>query len=118
MITSFGKYLRNIRMDRDEKQKDMAAILGVSPAFLSRVETGKANPPEKWKHILVSHYGLSGEKEKELDRYMSDVHRNVIRLNEFSPEEKDIIMALADQIGQMEQGRKNEVRKILHIEGA
>lgn len=118
MITSFGKYLRNIRMDQNEKQKDMAVILGVSPAFLSRVETGKAKPPEKWKRILVSHYRLSGEEEKELDCYMSAAHRNVIRLNEFSPEDRKIIMKLADQIREMEQEKRDKIKEILSFKEA
>lgn len=117
MITPFGKYLRNIRMDRGEKLKDMAAVLGISSSFLSRVENGKTKPPEKWKNVLVSHYGLSEKEEEELLCRMSDVQRTYIRLKEFSPDEREIITTLADQIGQMEQEKKDEIRKILTEQG-
>ena len=41
MITPFGKYLRKLRIDHDEKLKDMAAKLGVTGSYLSAVEIGK-----------------------------------------------------------------------------
>ena len=41
MVTSFGKFLRNLRMDIGELLLNMADKLGVSPAFLSGVENGK-----------------------------------------------------------------------------
>lgn len=117
MITPFGKYLRNIRMDRGEKLKDMAVVLDVSATFLSNVETGKSKPPKKWKDILVSHYGLSKEKEKELVCCMSDVRRTVIRLNGFSAEDRKIITELTDQIVEMGQEKKREIRKLLTEKG-
>ena len=39
--TSFGKEIRKLRVDYDQTQKDLAKLLGVSPAFLSAVEVGK-----------------------------------------------------------------------------
>ena len=41
MITPFGKELRKARVDLDMAQADMAKTIGVSPAYLSAVETGK-----------------------------------------------------------------------------
>lgn len=41
MITAIGKFLRKVRIDRSLLLKDMALGLGVSPAYLSTVETGK-----------------------------------------------------------------------------
>ena len=38
MLTSLGKFLRKLRIDRGEILKDMADKLGVTVSFLSAVE--------------------------------------------------------------------------------
>ena len=38
--TALGKFLRKLRVDRDERLYDMAENVGVSSAFLSGVENG------------------------------------------------------------------------------
>ena len=40
MANNFGKFCRKLRIDRGEILADMAKKLGVSSAFLSKVETG------------------------------------------------------------------------------
>ena len=54
MVTSFGKFLRNLRMDVGELLLEMAAKLHVSPAFLSGVENGKRKIPEGWLARIAS----------------------------------------------------------------
>ena len=49
MLTNFGKFCRKLRIDKGELLYDMAQRLKVSSAFLSKVENGKAKPPEEWK---------------------------------------------------------------------
>ena len=41
MLTALGRFLRKIRIDRNELLKDMADKLEVSASFLSAVENGK-----------------------------------------------------------------------------
>ena len=45
MVNSFGKFCRRLRIDRGELLADMANRLGVSSAFLSKVENGGKKPP-------------------------------------------------------------------------
>ena len=56
MLTQFGKELRHIRLDRDEKLKDMAEKLGVTVSYLSAVENGKRNIPDNWIEMIASEY--------------------------------------------------------------
>lgn len=49
---AFGNRLKNIRVDHDKKQDDLAKLLGVSRANISCYELGKVAPPyEKIKMI-------------------------------------------------------------------
>ncbi|UXC20044.1 helix-turn-helix domain-containing protein [Comamonas squillarum] len=58
-LTEFGKALRKARIDSNETLGSMADALGVSPGFLSGVETGRKKIPAdligKIKFFLQSH---------------------------------------------------------------
>ena len=45
MLTMLGKFLRKLRIDRNELLKDMAGKLDVTVSFLSSVENGKKKMP-------------------------------------------------------------------------
>ena len=47
MLTEFGQYLRKLRIDHGDFLKDMSDVLGVTPSYLSAVETGKRNVPSQ-----------------------------------------------------------------------
>ena len=57
MTTNFGKFCRKLRIDNDELLYDMAAKLGVSSAFLSKVENGKKNHQQNgkkyWRRSMI-----------------------------------------------------------------
>lgn len=66
MLTEFGKAIRKIRLDKGEILKDMAKRLSVSSAFLSAVENGRKNVPEKWIDQIIEFYQLDEEGQKKL----------------------------------------------------
>ncbi|RVB09975.1 XRE family transcriptional regulator, partial [Mesorhizobium sp. M7A.F.Ca.CA.004.05.1.1] len=44
-MTPFGEKLRTLRGERGVRQKDMAAAIGVSAAYLSALEHGRRGAP-------------------------------------------------------------------------
>ena len=46
MLTKFGKKLRALRLENDQRLKDMADKLEVTAAYLSAVENGKRSVPD------------------------------------------------------------------------
>lgn len=63
--TSFGEFVRILRIKHHEIMGDMAKMLGVKVPFLSAVENGKKNVPVEWINKIVDHYNLdSGEQER------------------------------------------------------
>lgn len=66
MLTSIGKFLRKLRIDRGEILKTMADKLEVSSAFLSAVENGKKKMPESWYEKLSAAYSFSEEQKEAL----------------------------------------------------
>ena len=87
MLTALGRFLRKIRIDRNELLKDMADKLEVSASFLSAVENGKKSMPSEWNSRLPELYNFStdqlldfteavAESEKSLDLVFSEVNSN------------------------------------------
>lgn len=63
MLTPFGKYLRKLRIDRNELMKDMADKLKVTSSYLSAVEMGKKPVPDSWLPVLSKEYQLQSMAE-------------------------------------------------------
>ena len=51
--------IRDLREDRDLKQKDLAKLLGVHQTTYSEYELGKLNIPVAALHKLADYYGVS-----------------------------------------------------------
>ena len=51
--------IRDLREDRDLKQKEMAKLLGVHQTTYSEYELGKINVPVQVLHQLADFYGVS-----------------------------------------------------------
>ena len=64
--TSFGEFVRILRVKHHEVMGDMAGVLGASLPFLSAVENGKKNVPADWVAKLTEHYRLSSQEQQEL----------------------------------------------------
>ena len=58
-LTEFGKFSRKLRIDNGELLKDMAIKLNVTVSYLSAVEIGKRNIPEKWEEEKPIFVGAS-----------------------------------------------------------
>ncbi|MFC2658665.1 MAG: helix-turn-helix domain-containing protein [Segatella sp.] len=64
--TSFGEFMRILRIKHHEVMGDMAKVLGVSLPFLSAVENGKKNVPSDWLGKITEHYKLSETEQQNL----------------------------------------------------
>lgn len=65
-LTLFGEALRGIRKDKGILLLDMARAAGVSPGFLSLVETGKKPIPDRLVNAIVAGLDLSCDQEAKL----------------------------------------------------
>lgn len=72
MLTEFGMQLRMIRLACGDRILDMAEKLGVSPAYISRLERGTTPLPDGIVDKLIAAYWLSPHRAnqvwKALDR--------------------------------------------------
>ena len=55
----YNNRLRDLREDRDLKQKDLAVVLGIHQTTYSDYELGRLNIPVTALHALADFYGVS-----------------------------------------------------------
>lgn len=113
MITAFGKFLRNLRMDNGELLKTMAEKLNVTSSFLSAVENGKKKIPTDWVMKISSLYSLSYDKQIELQNAYSETNQCLeIGLTGLSAQNKELAFSFARKLNSFNE---DELKKILDI---
>ena len=64
--TKFGEQFRILRIKHHEVLADAAVFLDATSSFISSVETGRKNVPDKWLDLICEHYSLSDKEHSEL----------------------------------------------------
>lgn len=112
MLTSFGKTCRKLRIDNNELLLDMANYLGVSAAFLSKVENGKAKPPAEWKDAIAVHYGLSNADYEALCKEIDEARSiSTLKIPNVREDDSDLMLAFARKLNGMTDSEKADWRK-------
>lgn len=70
--TSFGEFVRILRIKHHEVMGDMAKMLEVKIPFLSAVENGRKNVPADWIDKIANHYGLTIKEKDELQKVVDE----------------------------------------------
>ena len=78
-MTPFGIRLRALREERGITAKEMAAGLGVSPAYLSALEHGKRGRPNKrFVHRVCQYLGIIWDDAEALQEIAGLSHPRVV----------------------------------------
>ena len=99
-MTPFGAKLRQLRRERHVTLKQMAAALGVSPAYLSALELGKRGVPTWYMvHRIIAYFNVIWDEAEELQRLaeVSDP-RVVVDTAGLEPEATELANLLAQRI--------------------
>ena len=112
MLTEFGKELRKLRIDNNEKLMDMAERLGKSSAFISSVEVGKKSPPSKLEDAIIALYGLVDTAAERL-RVAADRSRELFTLQPQSLVARDTAGLLARKINTLSDDQLERIRSII-----
>lgn len=117
MVTSFGKFLRNLRMDAGELLLNMAEKLDVSPAFLSGVENGKRKIPGAWLSKISALYKLSDEQFAKMKECFYDSNNEIeIGLDGLQDSRRNLAIAFARKLDSISQSDLEKIQKILNKE--
>ena len=102
-MTPLGERIRALRQERGLNQKEMAAAIGVSAAYLSALEHGRRGVPS-WTLIqkIIGYFNVIWDEAEELQRLaeMSDP-KVTIDTGGLSPEATELANRLARDIGRL-----------------
>lgn len=111
MATKLGMFCRKLRIENGELLYDMAQKLGVSSAFLSKVENGKKKPPIHWKEEIISQYKLGGNMLKEFeDCFFDALNSDSIDISFYEESDKDLMLSFARKFDDLD---KAMIRRML-----
>ena len=103
-MTPFGEKLRALRSERGVNQKDMAAAIGVSAAYLSALEHGRRGAPS-WTLIqkIIGYFNVIWDEAEELERLAEASHPRVkLDTSGLSPAATELANLLAENIGRLD----------------
>lgn len=111
MVSKFGKFCRKLRVDNGELLYNMAQKLGVSSAFLSKVENSKKKPPMQWRQIIIDSYSLQGERLEEFEEcFYEAVNSESIDISSFEESDKELMLSFARKFDTLD---KEAIKKML-----
>ncbi len=99
-MTPFGAKLRDLRAARGIALKDMAAALGVSPAYLSALEHGhRGRPNRRFVHQVCQYLGIIWDEAEALQGLADHSHPRVtVDTSGLSAEATEFTNLLAERI--------------------
>jgi transcriptional regulator with XRE-family HTH domain len=110
-MTPFGEKIRMLRGERGVSQKQMAAAIGVSPAYLSALEHGRRGVPS-WTLIqkMIGYFNIIWDEAEELQRLAESSHPRVkIDTSGLSPAATALANLLAENIDRLDDARIEEI---------
>lgn len=121
MLTEFGKVIRKIRLDKGEILKNMAERLGVSSSFLSSVENGRKDIPEKWLDQIVDFYNLNEKEKEDLEKAFIVTKKNMPKVESesmgmISSIKKEAAFVFARSFEEMSDETAQQILKMLKSE--
>lgn len=112
MLTRFGKQLRKIRIENDQRLKDMADKLEVTVAYLSAVENGNRKVPDAWVHIISKEYHLNEQEQIELQQAAYE-DKKEIRISLEDAARADLALSFARKFKNMTNDDLNKLQEFL-----
>lgn len=100
-MTPFGEKVRAMRTERGIAQKEMAAALGVSPAYLSALEHGRRGVPN-WATVqkIIGFFNVIWDEAEELEALAAQSDPRVtVNTAGLSPSATALANRMALQIG-------------------
>ena len=119
-MTPFGAAIRKMRAERGLTQRQMAAALGVSAAYLSALEHGHRSEPN-WEMVqrIIGYFNNIWDDAEELQRLAGLSHpRVIIDTAGLSAKATEIANRLSLTIEQLDDKALDEIDRVLLATGS
>ena len=114
MLTSLGRFLRKLRIDRGEILKNMAEKLEVTSSFLSAVENGKKRMPSAWNSKICELYGLDDGQKREFTKAIAETEEAIeMSFADANIGRRELAVSFARKFTDIDDAQAEAIRKIL-----
>jgi len=116
-LTPFGLRVRELRRERGITQKEMAADLDVSAAYLSALEKGDRGAPN-WQFVqrVIGYFNIIWDDAEELQRLALSSHPKVtVDTSKLPVEATELANLLARRIGELKPDDLNELIHTINV---
>lgn len=106
-MTPFGVRIRDLREKKNVSQKEMAAALGVSPAYLSALEHGRRGTPS-WPLLqkMLGYFNVIWDEAEELSRLARESDPRVtVDTSGLSPKATELANLLSERIATLNEAQ-------------
>lgn len=79
--TEYGKYLKKLRIDKDNTLAAMANDMGIAPSYFSAIESGERVIPVDFTEKISEKYSLNDTAKDELMELELKTPRNALQLD-------------------------------------
>lgn len=113
-MTPFGEKMRALRTARGVTQKEMAAAMGISSAYLSALEHGRRGRPN-WLLVqkIIAYFNVIWDEAEEIVRLARMSHpRVVVDTSALGPQATALANRIADEIADISE---EDCRRLLEI---
>ncbi|HYD78945.1 MAG TPA: helix-turn-helix transcriptional regulator [Paucimonas sp.] len=116
-MTPFGKYMRNLRLEKGLLLKDVADRLQVTSAYLSALEHGKKGIPSKeFVERIINGLALDAEAGKELKKAVRDSETEFTIPAKVTPFAFETANAFARQLPSLSEIQLKRIKELLDDE--
>lgn len=113
-MTPFGKYMRNLRLEKGLLLKDVADLLGVTSAYLSALEHGKKGVPNaQIVKKIISVLTLDAHAAGELTKAVRDSETDFTMPSKSIPFAFETANAFARQLPSLSEIQLKRIKEIL-----
>lgn len=102
-VNELGKFLRRLRLDRNEYQQEMADKLQTTPQYLSKVELGRRTASQTFIKRLIDVYHLSSREQKDLQKAIFNSYPKMVLSysKPLSTTQIDLVLCLKENLPNM-----------------
>lgn len=110
-MTPLGEKIRQLRRERGASQKDMAAAIGVSAAYLSALEHGRRGVPS-WTLLqkIIGYFNIIWDEAEEFQR-LAETSRPRVKVDTsgLSPAATELANLLAEGIDRLDEAEIHHI---------
>lgn len=116
LILNFGEYIKSKRLEKGISLRELASKVGISPSYMSDIEKGRRNAPNKEKVDKIAEVLFYSEEEIERLHDLAGLSKNTIStdLSSYIMESNDVRYFLRESKNRDDDNLLNDINYVIN----